>query len=126
MVDVNKTFESSKEKESVLFHIQQDNTEEIDETYDNAEWISEVKLFTSEKVWCPIETFQTVDIRVIEGNMNTDREFYPSSEKTVDLQETISDNTMSTSINDGTKRWKLLLRIQNQWEVLVLELQKEQ
>ena len=74
-MDVNKTFESSNEKESVLFNIQQDNTEEIDEANDNLESIpvSEEMLIRSEKHQCPIETFQTVDMRVIEGNMNIDR-----------------------------------------------------
>ena len=89
-MDINKTVKSSKEMESVIVNIQQDNTEEIDEANDNVELISEEMIITSEKDRCPIETFQAVEIRVIEGNMNIDKE----SDKTLDSQETISNDTM--------------------------------
>ena len=62
-------------------------------------------LLTSEKkVGCPIETNQSVDIKVIDRNVNANRELYQSSDKTIDSQETISYDTMLTSSNVGTKK----------------------
>ena len=55
-------------------------------------------LFKTENVCCPLETTQTVDIRVMDVSMDTDMEISTFSDKPVDSQETISIETMFTTV----------------------------
>ena len=93
-----------KKNKRVPFNILQDNKEEIDEVKDNLESIAEEMLITSEKVQCPIETSQSVDIRVVDKKMNAHRELYQTSDKRIDSHETISDETKFTSSCIGRKK----------------------